>query len=164
MIVKIPSAVTEEFIKVANANLDHTGRPIETLAFLIGHKETEEVVVCGELLFPSQTGDCSKVDDEGTHGLPSEWWIMRESSTAKQHGTDNTVLAAWIHTHVRGVKCGFSSVDVHTQYAYSHDAMYPNIMGHVVELCQDGSIIEDFFTLTAEGKAQVSRYVYYISI
>ena len=67
---------------------------------------------------------------------------------------ENTTLALWIHTHVRGSSCGFSSVDVHTQYAYR--LISPTILGLVVELEENGQCGDyDFFELTSYGNESV---------
>ena len=66
------------------------------------------------------------------------------------------ILAFWLHTHVRGSLCGFSSVDVHTQYAYRLIA--PQVLGGVIQLEHDGSCQNyDFFELTSAGNKAVGK-------
>ena len=59
----------------------------------------------------------------------------------------------WIHSHVEGNKCGFSSTDIQTQFAY--EQMVPNILGCVFEVGKTKIVKYDFFKLTAEGKDRV---------
>ena len=42
------------------------------------------------------------------------------------------IFAAWIHSHVSGNKCFFSSIDLHTQFAFEQCS--PDVLGCVVEL------------------------------
>ena len=115
--ISISTEITARFISVAECNYDYSGQ-IETLAFVIGFKDpSNNQITATELLFPSQTGSAANVSDEGSFGMDSLFWCNSESQTAKKYGSDRTVLVSWIHSHVRGAECGFSSVDVHTQYA-----------------------------------------------
>ena len=73
---------------------------------------------------------------------------------SEEFSTKGKTLVLWIHTHVRGSLCGFSSVDVHTQYAYR--LMSSNILGLVIELNNSGECGEfDFFELTNDGNGIV---------
>ena len=76
-------------------------------------------------------------------------WLYEKSSLPQ-----NTQLIAWIHSHVRGAMCGFSSIDVHTQFAYSR--MYEGTIGIVVEI-NDAGVCQnfDFFNLTRYGQEKV---------
>ena len=82
--------------------------------------------------------------------------MATESSSAKRYGQGFRIIA-WIHTHVQGAICGFSSIDVHTQFGYIQ--FYPDIAGIVVELKRDGGVYADSFTLSESGK----RYIGYCS-
>ena len=42
------------------------------------------------------------------------------------------VLISWIHSHVGGVPCGFSSIDMHSQFLY--ERAYPGILGTVFQI------------------------------
>ena len=69
---------------------------------------------------------------------------------------DNPILALWIHSHVRGTLCGFSSVDVHTQFAYR--LISPNILGLVVQLDNSGQCEDfDFLQLSSAGYETVKQ-------
>ena len=58
---------------------------------------------------------------------------------------------AWIHSHVRVVKCNFSSVDVHTQHSY--DKFHKGVLGLVLEIQENGLLSNhDFFELTKNGR------------
>ena len=64
------------------------------------------------------------------------------------------VLMSWIHSHVQGVKCNFSSVDLHTQHTFAK--VYKNILGLVVELTEAGQIAKyDFFEMSVKGKLSI---------
>ncbi len=60
----IPKSTTTEFFKRAALNYDLTG-VIETLAYLVGYEDRNGVLHGSELLFPEQTGNDVKVNDEG---------------------------------------------------------------------------------------------------
>ena len=63
---------------------------------------------------------------------------------------------SWIHSHVQGVKCNFSSVDLHTQHTFAK--VYKNILGLVVELTEAGKIAKyDFFEMSIEGKLAIEK-------
>ena len=66
------------------------------------------------------------------------------------------VLMSWIHSHVQGVKCNFSSVDLHTQHTFAK--VYENILGLVVELTEAGQVEKyDFFEMSIEGKLSIEK-------
>jgi hypothetical protein len=88
----------------------------------------------------------------GSFGTDTSQWMLQQSRTAIAN-PETTVIVSWIHSHVRGTKCGFSSIDVHTQYGYS--LSFPNLLGLVVEIQDDGTPISEAFTLTAQGNAIV---------
>ena len=62
---RIPEFFLDKFLEVATNNLspDDNGH-IETLAYLIGYEENEEVIPT-ELIFPKQSGSPTLVVDEG---------------------------------------------------------------------------------------------------
>ena len=67
----------------------------------------------------------------------------------KKYGSKLSI-AAWVHSHVEGVECCFSSVDLHTQFTWSQ--VFPDILGLVFEIDQDGLPAEyDFYGLTTQG-------------
>ena len=77
-------------------------------------------------------------------------WIFQESEAHLKH-QDDLVVVSWIHSHVRGAKCFFSSIDVHSQYSYElfHDV----ILGGVFEIDIHNNCPNfDFYRLTPEGK------------
>jgi hypothetical protein len=65
------------------------------------------------------------------------------------------VVNSWVHTHVRGVKLGFSSMDVHAQYAWSQ--MFPRAFGLVFEIDSKYKYKYDAYVLTEEGKYRVGE-------
>jgi hypothetical protein len=62
--VIIPVNAIEQFVQVARTNTDCNGKVVETLAYLIGVMENGNIRGT-EILFPNQTGDFSKVVDNG---------------------------------------------------------------------------------------------------
>ena len=65
-------------------------------------------------------------------------------------------IVAWVHSHVQGVKCFLSSLDLHTQFKWSK--INPDFIGIVFELDQNGSMISyDFFGLTRQGNANLKK-------
>jgi hypothetical protein len=58
------AVIIQEFIQVANKNVDSKGELVETLAFLFGF-DNGKIIEATELLFPNQSGDASKVIDNG---------------------------------------------------------------------------------------------------
>ena len=76
-------------------------------------------------------------------------WISMNSPMKKKYGSKLSI-AAWVHSHVEGVECCFSSVDLHTQFTWSQ--VFPDILGLVFEIDQDGLPAEyDFYGLTTQG-------------
>jgi hypothetical protein len=80
--------------------------------------------------------------------------MLNQSKTAREN-PDSTVIVSWIHTHVQGAKCGYSSIDVHTQYGFS--LFFPDFFGIVVELQSNGSIVQEAFTLSSIGVENVKK-------
>ena len=73
-----------------------------------------------------------------------------------EYFSEDKTVCLWIHTHVRGTLCGFSSVDVHTQFAYS--MINSNVLGLVLQLDQGGFCQKyDFYDLTEHGQNVVSH-------
>ena len=65
-------------------------------------------------------------------------------------------LIAWIHSHVGGVKCNFSSVDLHTHHSYNK--IHDGILGLVLEIHENGELItHDFFVLSRIGKKNLEQ-------
>ena len=65
-------------------------------------------------------------------------------------------LMLWIHTHVRGSYCGFSSIDCHTQFAYK--TISSEVLGLVAELDSEGLCKDyDFLELTDLGQNSVKK-------
>ena len=79
-------------------------------------------------------------------------WISNNSKTmSKGNGT----YCAWIHSHVRGNQCFFSSVDLHTQYAF--ELTVPHILGLVIELNASEMVSFDFYKLSESGKSHIAN-------
>ena len=73
-------------------------------------------------------------------------WISNNSGAKKK--LENMIPVSWIHTHVGGVPCGFSSVDMHSQYMLEQLGMF----GTVFEINKKNICDKfDFYTLTEEG-------------
>ena len=69
-------------------------------------------------------------------------------------GRGNPILMCWIHSHVRGVECGFSAIDVHTQNTFAK--IHHNVLGMVIQLNETGRLAKyDFYEMSRQG----SRYV-----
>ena len=87
----------------------------------------------------------------GIGGEESMVWLYQKSKFPK-----NTQLIAWIHSHVRGALCGFSSIDVHTQYGYSR--LFEGTIGVVVEINDEGVCQDfDYFVLSKHGHEKVGQ-------
>ena len=87
----------------------------------------------------------------GIDGKDSVPWAFQ---AFKDERKKKPCLIAWIHSHVRGAECCFSSIDNHTQYAYSkvHNA----VLGLVIEIDLNGKKgVEDFFEMSKSGKAAI---------
>ena len=68
----------------------------------------------------------------------------------------NLSIVAWVHSQVQGMKCLFSSLDVHTQFKWSK--INPDFLGLVFELDPDGSMLSyDFFGLTRQGNVNLNK-------
>ena len=88
----------------------------------------------------------------GIDNEESQIWMFSQSATAK--AGKEVKIVSWIHSHVRGNKCFFSSVDVHTQL--SMNFLFPQITGIVVEIGNDGQCIKyDSYSLTHLGEKEV---------
>ncbi len=154
--IKVPQTVSATFLNVARGNIDSEGKLIETLCFLVGHETSNELIVT-DIVFPVQKGSGAKVDDHGICGEDSSLW-MRHQSPAGQLHQDNFRIIAWVHSHVRGALCGFSSVDVHTQYMYNRLCQGWTIYGLVYEINQERSgSISSWLDLTDVGRNMVSQ-------
>ena len=84
----------------------------------------------------------------GINGNPdSLTWIFENFDS---EGKGNPHLICWIHSHVGGIKCGFSSIDVHTQHTLSK--IHDEVLGMVIELNEGGQIANhDFYEISREG-------------
>ena len=144
----IPSDLLRQFGQVSSINHSkHDGRTIETLGFLLGYK-TDDNFIGTDLIFPEQEATCSHVDDKGIQGEDSLDWAFK---ALRSEGKMEPCLIAWIHTHVENVKCGFSSIDNHTQHTYSK--LHDGVLGLVIEVLENNKTGEyDFFEITRQGK------------
>ncbi len=153
--ISLPKATKIAFLNVAKGNVDANGQLKETLCFLAGY-ETEQELIVTDLIFPVQEGTSAKVDDLGICGQDSTFWISQQSPAAQHHGSSFRIIA-WVHSHVCGALCGFSSIDVHAQYAYRTLYHEWNVYGLVYEIRDDGSSISDWLDITQEGKKVISK-------
>ena len=126
---KIPKHLLEFYSSEAVKNKNSSGQ-IETLAIGIGHLINGCIEV-EELIFPSQVGSSTHVEDTGINGQDSSIWISENSLCYKKYG-NLARYTLWIHSHVQGTKCGFSSIDIHCQYAY--ERLFQDILGCVFEI------------------------------
>ena len=81
-------------------------------------------------------------------------WLYQASFLTQRKSKPQLLL--WIHSHVRGTKCCFSSIDMHTQFGYR--TISQNVLGLVIELNTDGRCTNhDFYELSSEGHEQVKK-------
>ena len=74
----------------------------------------------------------------------------------KVERNEQPCLISWIHSHVGGSECFFSSIDNHTQYSYHQ--VHKGVLGLVVEIKQNGKKgAYDFFELSSFGKKEVEK-------
>lgn len=99
--VVIPSDVSQEFLRIAQAN---TSRNIETCGILAG-KLQQSVFVISHCIVPKQSG-CS---DTCTTEKEGELFDIIDKL--------DLITLGWIHTHPSQTAF-LSSVDMHSQYAY----------------------------------------------
>ncbi len=149
--VIVPQCLDNLFLGIAKNNKDKDGNLIETLCYLVGHKDQGRTVAT-YVIFPKQSASASHVDDNGIFDIDTLTWLTSFSEPFKKYG-DNFSVIAWVHSHVRGSPCGFSSIDVHTQYSLQR--IFDNILGLVYEIKANGSYIAEWFNLTSEGEKQV---------
>ena len=89
----------------------------------------------------------------GIHGEDTLTWAFRNFLTVRNK---QPYLLAWIHSHVGGVPCNFSSVDLHTQHSYSK--IHEGILGMVLEINNSSQLVShDFFELSNGGKLFVEQ-------
>ena len=63
---------------------------------------------------------------------------------------------AWVHSHVDGNKCFFSSLDCHTQRTIQ--CQIPDALGIVLEIDKEKNLIQsDYYQLTPFGMKHVER-------
>ena len=81
-------------------------------------------------------------------GKDSCSWITLHPSMHGKH------IASWVHSHVEGVECCFSSVDLHTQFSYTR--IYPDLLGLVFEINPNGNLKKyDYYGFTPEGNSKL---------
>ena len=83
-------------------------------------------------------------------------WITHDSPMKSKYDS-NLSIVGWVHSHVLGWKCNFSSIDVHTQFTVSKT--YPDIFGMVLELDRNDGTLKsyDYFGLTRQGNANLEK-------
>ena len=65
-------------------------------------------------------------------------------------------IIGWVHSHVRGIRCFFSSLDVHNQYLSQR--LDSNHLGLVVQIHPDKSLVDhDYYQLTSLGMTTVTN-------
>ena len=147
----ISDDLISQFTRVAVKNTSmEDGQHLETLAFLLGYSEYDNFIAT-DLIFPKQHGQAHKVDDEGINGEDTLPWSFK---TLKLERRKKPLLIAWIHSHVRGSDCGFSSIDNHMQHTLSK--VHNGVLGLVIEIKKNGQRgVYDFFEMTQIGKRSV---------
>ena len=180
----IGSNLISQFVKIASQNFSNNdGRHIETLAFLIGYWDIDNYIAT-DLIFPNQYGEAHKVEDLGNYigfkildcvfspystvpnqslilfsfilGIENEDSLPWAFETFKTERNKTPILIAWIHSHVRGAECSFSSIDNHTQHAYSK--LHREVLGLVIEIQPNGKKgVYDFFELSKLGIEAIER-------
>ena len=76
-------------------------------------------------------------------------WIVDQTQK------EGYVLVSWIHSHVGGTLCGFSSVDMHSQYQWEQS--FPAVLGTVLQINEQNYCNAfDFYRLTEEGTNMVT--------
>ena len=168
----IPQSLLDYFESEAVRNLDKDGQ-IETLALGIGKLLDNDCIQVEELILPNQEASTTHVEDTGIEGQPSTLWIQSNSKCFRNNPSKfvkkfinnyfplsfcnvilgKAIVALWLHSHVAGNECGFSSVDLHTQSAF--ELIIPNIIGGVVEIKNNKVVKYDFYQLSVEGKEKV---------
>ena len=81
-------------------------------------------------------------------------WIFKNLIYSEERG--RPYLMSWIHSHVGGVECCFSSVDVHTQHTLAkfHEA----VIGMVIQLNENDKIVHhDFYEMSRQGLRHVEN-------
>jgi hypothetical protein len=91
----------------------------------------------------------------GVDGQDTLMFLMEKIAPTIETCSCRFVVISWVHTHVRGVKLGFSSINVHAQYAWSQ--MFPRAFGLVFELDSRYNYKYEAYVLTDEGKYRVGE-------
>ena len=81
-------------------------------------------------------------------------WIFKNLIYSEERG--RPYLMSWIHSHVGGAECFFSSVDVHTQHTLAkfHEA----VIGMVIQLNENDKIVHhDFYEMSRQGLRHVEN-------
>lgn len=120
--LKIPSDLKRKFIEITTPKTEEN---IETLAYILGtkksgichrHRSSKEFCIDiyegSHLIFPHQTGNsvsCTFTD------------LPEKTEQFQKYLQDNSlIIIGWVHTHPR-FDCFFSSLDLHSQFAYQKD-------------------------------------------
>ena len=88
------------------------------------------------------------IDEE--YNLTPEW-IYQKSSASSRHGSKLQIVA-WIHSHVRGIECNLSSIDVHTHYFFKQVCGISGLLAMVFQVTDEDLVkTYDAFTLNTMG-------------
>ena len=89
----------------------------------------------------------------GIEGQNSLMWAFDKFQVDRK---EKPCLISWIHSHVGGSECCFSSIDNHTQYSYQK--VHKGVLGLVVEIKPNGKKGSyDFFELSSFGKKELEK-------
>ena len=89
----------------------------------------------------------------GILGQDSLTWAFDKFKVDRK---EKPCLISWIHSHVGGSECCFSSIDNHTQHSYHK--FHKGVLGLVVEIKQNGKKgVYDFFELSSLGKKEIEK-------
>ena len=89
----------------------------------------------------------------GIEGQDSLTWAFNKFEKDRK---EKPCLISWIHSHVGGSECCFSSIDNHIQH--THQKYHKGVLGLVVEIKHNGKKgVYDFFELTSFGKKEIDK-------
>ena len=147
-----PRAIDQKFMDVAFNTRDESGQHVECMAFICGLQDKAGNVAATHLVFPTQRGNSSRVEDLGIHGKDSMLYMSEDlASRVNLPGYDFKIIS-WVHTHVRGTKAGFSAIDLHNHHGLERHVS-PGIFGTVYEITENRYMYHyEPYVLTKEGK------------
>lgn len=151
-----PEAINQKFLDVAFNTRDESGHHVECMAFLCGY-EDQEGIHPTHLVFPTQRGNSSRVEDLGIDGMDTTLYMADTIAPTITVPGRQYKLISWIHTHVRGTVVGFSSIDLHNHHGLDCHVS-PGIIGTVYELTANRYMYRfEPYVLTKVGNVRVAE-------